>query len=424
MPIVVSELVRPSLARPHPILRCLLPALLACLPFSVRGAAAGEGKVHPPLVTLPAERLVTLAPLLRSGDFAVLESDPRGWERQITTITLAKASPQAVREVVIHPERYQDFVRNMVGRAVKQNPDGTFDHTWKLDFTVASFSGVNRYKLHPPRPGEAVGAVELVDPTGLSHYRWEFLPASHGGGTVVVMYGYTDVRHSGGLIDKILARADTLEHGLSLITQMTWHRAMTAEAEKQGGSFPPYVAPAAGAPSTGFGFLLDRGPLAILRHAGNRLVDFSLIDRSQAAAASLLDELSHPERWQYVPSLSKLSPHDPRDGMPIVEIEQSLPLMSWTTHFGVRPSAGGVDLFGVEGDLRNARLRFDLRPDGSSPGSQQIILRGQLAYDRTSVVMRNLFKIEPLFEDGVNVGLSFVVLRAVKAQVEKRAGLR
>jgi hypothetical protein len=35
--------------------------------------------------------------------------------------------------------------------------------------------------------------------------------------------------------------------------------------------------------------------------------------------------------------------------------------------------------------------------------------------------MRQLFKIEPLFEDGVNVGLTFVVLRAVRAAVERTA---
>ena len=104
--------------------------------------------------------------------------------------------------------------------------------------------------------------------------------------------------------------------------------------------------------------------------------------------------------------------------MPVVEVEQSLPLMSWSSIFGVRASGGGVDLFGLEGDLRGARLRFDLHPDGKL---QQIILRGQIAYDRASVVMRQLFKIEPMFEDGVNIGLTFVVLRAVRAEVERRA---
>ena len=379
--------------------------------------AAGEVKVHPALVELPREKLITLAPLLRTGEFALLESDARGWERQITTITLAKASPAAVRDVVIHPERYQDFTRNMVGRSVKQNPDGTFDHTWKLSYTVAAFQGVNRYQMLPPREGEPVGSVEVKDPTGMSTYRWEFLPASNGGGTIVVMYGYTDLRHSGGYVDKVLARADTLEHGLALVVQMSMHRAMTGEAERHGGSFPPYSPNAPGAPSTSYRFLLDRGTVAILRHKGEKLVDFSLIDRTTAPPPVMMDELSHAERWSYVPSL-KVAGHDARDGVPVVEVEQSIPLMSWTTYFGTRPSGGGVDLFGLEGDLRGARLRFDMRPDGAV---HQLILRAQLAYDRSSMVMRELFKIEPLFEDGVNVGLSYVIMRGVKVAAEKRS---
>jgi len=189
------------------------------------------------------------------------------------------------------------------------------------------------------------------------------------------------------------------------------------EAEKHPGTFTPYVAPPTGSPATSYRFLLDRGALAILRRQAGRLIEFSLIDRSTAPGPALLDELSHPERWRYVPSYGTVAAHDPRDGMPVVEIQQSLPLMSWNTYFGVRSAGGGVDLFGLEGDLRGARMRFDLHPDGAL---QQIILRGQLAYDRSNVVIRQLFKIEPLFEDGVNIGLTFVVLRAVRAEVERR----
>jgi hypothetical protein len=399
--------------------RSIVLVLVALAALTTPGLAApAPVKVHPPLTELPRDQLIALAPLLRTADLALLESDDKGREKQITTITLARAAPEKVREVLIHPERYEDFVRNMKGRQVQRNADGTFDHTWKLSYTVASFSGVNRYRLLPPQKGEPVGAVELTDPTGMSTYRWEFLPAQHGGGTIVVLYGYTDVRHSGGFIDKVLQRADTLEHGLALVTQMALHRAMTEQAQKDPGAVPPYQPPAAGSAATSYKFLLDRGALAILRRQNGRLVEFSLIDRTQAQAASVLDELAHPERWRYVPSYTKVAAHDPRDGLPVVELEQALPLMSWTSIFGVRPSNGGVDLFCLDGDLRGGRLRFDLHPDGKL---QQIILRAQLAYDRSNVVMRQLFKIEPMFEDGVNVGMTFVVLRAVRAEVERRA---
>jgi hypothetical protein len=397
-------------------------AALAVLISAPLPLLASPVKIHPPLAQFPSDKLATLAPLLRTADFAVLESDARGWEKQVTTILYAKAAPEAVREVVIHPERYQDFVRNMTGRSVVKNADGTFDHSWKLSYTVAGFSGVNRYTLLPAAEGEAAGEVEITDPTGMSHYRWQFLPASNGGGTIVVVYGYTDMRHSGGFIDKVLARAETLEHGLAIITQLTLHRAMVAQAEKHPGAVPPYVAPATGSMATSFRFLLDRGLLAVLHYQNGRLSDFSLTDRVHAPAEAVLDELSHVERWKYVPSYSKVAQHEAKDGIPVVEIEQSLPLMSWDTRFGVRPDKGGVDLFALEGDLRGGRIRFDVRPDSADHQVQQIILRGQLAYDHSSLVMRELFKVEPLFEDGVNIGLTFVLLRAVKNEVERKSG--
>jgi hypothetical protein len=90
--------------------------------------------------------------------------------------------------------------------------------------------------------------------------------------------------------------------------------------------------------------------------------------------------------------------------------------MSWTTLFGLRRSARAVDMVGLEGDLAGARLRWDVQPDGRAT---QLILRAQLAFDRASTIMRQLFKVEPLFEYGVNLGLTLVLLRAVRSGAER-----
>src|SRR4051794_32172829 len=104
-------------------------------------AAWAETKVAPTLNPLPDAKLAELGPLLRGGDFVLIESDERGWERQVTALSLVAAAPEVVREIVIHPERYPEFVRNMQGSTIKKNADGSFDHTYKLSYTVASFSG-------------------------------------------------------------------------------------------------------------------------------------------------------------------------------------------------------------------------------------------------------------------------------------------
>lgn len=403
---------------PVPALRRQLVGLVVFAAALLGTPAARAESQWPALVPLADEKLAGLGPLLRTSDIALLEADSRGWQRQVTTLTLIAAPPTVVREVLIHPEHYGRFVRNMVESSVRPGPDGSIDHSWKLSYFVASFSGVNRYILLPPKAGEAYPPVEIVDPTGTSHYRWEFLPARSGGGTIVVLYGYTDVRHSGGFLDRVLARADTLEFGLALTTQMTLLLAMKTEAEKRGGEIPPFQPPAASDPAPSYQFLLDRGLVALLRRSGDRLSEVSMIERARARSEALLDEATHAERWSsYVPSISRSAPRAPVNGLPVVELEQALPLMSWTTQFGTQRAAAAVDQFGLAGDLGGARLRWDVRPDGSAE-RQQLILRAQVSFSRNSIIMRQLFKIEPLFEYGVNVGLVLVIMRAVRSRAE------
>src|SRR5689334_3171436 len=87
---------------PRCLVLLLLPALGVLLP-----ARAGAAHRQPmPLQQLPPDKVRGLAPLLRTSDLALLESDPKGELRQITTITLAAARPETVREVLIHPEHY------------------------------------------------------------------------------------------------------------------------------------------------------------------------------------------------------------------------------------------------------------------------------------------------------------------------------
>ena len=95
--------------------------------IAVLAAVSGvaQAKAQPwPLTTLPADKLLTLVPSLRDQDMALIEVDPRGALKQITTMTLVAAPPATVRDVVGHPERYGQFVHNMSRSDVKQEPGG------------------------------------------------------------------------------------------------------------------------------------------------------------------------------------------------------------------------------------------------------------------------------------------------------------
>jgi len=315
---------------------------------------------------------------------------------------------------VADPERYPEFVRNMEVSSVTRRPDGTLDHHYRISYIVETIYGNHRYVFLPGGSAGGAPPIEMYDPddNGVRHYRWEFLP--YGGGTIVVMYGYTPIPQS-GIMAKLLARVPTLEYGLALIAQMTWQLAMKPRAEKIAGKvdLPQDTAAAAGA----YGFLLERGLVALLHARGGRLVDISMIDNSRAPADVLMRVAGQPGLWsQFVPSITASTDLGQRDGVPAVELEQSLPLMSWRTVYGVRVGPLAADLLGLSGDLRGVRMRWDVRPGPS--GKSQLVLRTNQAFDRSSVIIRQLYRLEPLFEYGVDVGLGMIVLRGVKEHAE------
>lgn len=390
---------------------CLLAALLC--PVAASGAPTLA-----PLRFLPAAKVKGLGPLLRSQDVALLESNDQGLQRQITSLTFCAAPVELVRQVVSQPEHYQEFVRNMKESAVQRRPDGTLDHTYTISYTVEKIVGRHRYIFLPAGPdGAGAPPIEMYDPddNGNRHYRWEFTPAL--GGTIMALYGYTHIPSS-GVMDRLMSRVPTLEMGLALITQMTWLLAMKARAEQLAG---PLALPslAAAPPPQSYAFMLERGMVALFRSREGRIAEISMIDRVRALPETVLRIAADPARWsQFVPSFTRSNDLGPQaDGISRVELEQSLPLMSFRTIYGVRRGPAAVDMLGLEGDLRGGRMRWDVRP--GQGGMAQLVLRTNQAFDRASTIIRQLYKLEPLFEYGVDVGLQLVILRGVKARAEQ-----
>ena len=370
-----------------------------------------------PLSFLSPDRLRALAPLLRGADLALLEAQPNGRMRQITTMTFVAAPPEQLREVVIHPERYTEFVRNMSQSTVRPNADGTLEHFYRVSYSVATIYGQHRFVFLPPAPGgdPKSAPIQIYDSedNGIRHYRWEFLPVP--GGTLLTVYGFTPIPDS-GIMGKLLARLPSLEYGLALITQLTQVLAMKSRAEQLAGPQP--IAQLPPATSAVYGFLLERGSVVMMRTSHGRLSDVSMIERTRARPDVLIQVAGRPELWsQFVPSISKSVAMDPQGGVAAVELEQSLPLMSWKTVYGIRSNQSAVDMLGLSGDLRDARIRWDIRPQEG--GITQISLRTNKAFDRTSLLVRQLYKLEPLFEYGVNVGIDILILWGVKARAEQ-----
>jgi hypothetical protein len=386
-------------------LGCALPSL----------ARATGGEAHPaPLTTLPKDKLLKLAPLLRTNDLALIESNEKGELKQLTTISYAAASPEEVRDVVAHPERYKDFVRNTKRDDVKVEPGGTLFHSYVVNYTIYEVDGRHRYTFPPKGPDDAVAPVEMYDPdsNGVRHFRFEFLPVPTGG-TMVVLYGYSKVPRD-GFLTKFLDRAPTLEYGLAMIPQMTLLLSMKNRAAELSKTKPP--APA-GTPGS-YDFMLDRGTLALFRTEGGRLRDLSMVDRTNARPEVLLNVLGGQSQWsQFVPTFARSTPLGNQNGMAGVETEQSLPLITWTTTWASRAESAAVDMFAVSGDLYGSRLRWDVR--ARTAQKAELVLRAIQDFSKGSMVVRQLYKLEPLFEYGIDVGMNLLLVRAVREKAEQ-----
>jgi hypothetical protein len=384
----------------------------------VPGVAVAKAQPWP-LTTFPADKLLTLVPSLRDQDLALIESDPNGKLKQITAVTLVAAPPALVHDLVGNPGRYGQFVHNMSRSDVRKEPGGTLFHEYKLDYTVASVDGRHRYVFLPPAAGQAVGSIDVYDPddNGTRHYRWEFYAAPGGYGTLLVEYGYSQIP-TDGIYGKLMKRAQTLEYGLALIPQITLMLAVKQRAEQMS---PGQPRPSTSGAQPNLGFLLDRGTLALFRRSGSRVSEVNLVDRTRARPDVLVKVAANTSQWsKFAPTISKSMSVGQRQGLPATEIEQSLPLMSWTTTWGVFASANAVDMFGLEGDLTRARMRWDVRPlTGAGDLQSEIVLRAVVDYDHGSVVVRELYKLEPLFQYGIDVGLQLVILRGIKQQAEQ-----
>jgi|GEM_PF-2130635 len=393
-----------------------LSIVLVVLPVMLPSLALAAPKPHP-LELLSSEALRKLAPVLRGGgDLALIESTDKGALKQITCVTLVAAPADQVREAVIHPEKYGDFVRNMKESVVTPEPGGTMKHQYTVSYGIYTVEGRHRFVLLPKQHDDEPAPVQMYDPddNGVRNYQWQFVPVPEYGATVLVLYGYTEIPRD-TFLNRFLVAAKPLEHGLALITQMTLVLSMKQRGEELAGH--PALKTVVGARGS-YSSLLERGTVALFRTTAGRLSDLSLIDRTSARPDQMLKSVSEPGNWsQFVPTISR-STNVTAGGNAGVEIEQSLPLVSWTTAYAYRNDLTSADMFALSGDLKGGRLRWDVRSLGTRT---EVVLRLMQHYDAGSIVVRQLYKLEPFFEYGINVGLGLVLLEGVRSRAEEQS---
>ncbi|HZS42097.1 MAG TPA: hypothetical protein VFF06_34950 [Polyangia bacterium] len=376
-------------------------------------AAIAHAKVMP-LERLPDDKLIALAPLLKHGDVALIESTPAGAMKQVTLMMYVAAPPEIMHDVIAHPGEYKHVIPNVTRSTWEPSGADTGVSAWKIELPVSSFEMVNAFKFEPGPTGAVF--VTSPDPLDDATIRWEFLPAS-GGGTVLVQYGYSDVKHSNALVRSFLKRMPVTEHGLALAAQLLLATNMRAAAEKRArpGTITP---PDAKARGPGFDFLLARGQVAVLRSLeSGRLGDVSLLDRMYAPVSRIGELLSRPAEWgRFVPGVEESRERARGPGTVEWVADFAVPLMTWSTGWAMRYAERTYEGVGVSGDLAGAHFQWDLTPRGA--GETLVVYRVNMSLAHSSLLARKMFQYEPSLEHGLNVAFSLVYLRAIRGKAE------
>jgi hypothetical protein len=363
------------------------------------------------LTTWPHAELARLGSLVASADVACIESNPDGTMKQVTVLAWVPAPPAVVRDVIVQSERYKEFIPNLVRSTHEPLPDGKWKSAWKMELPVSSFEGTNVYTLEHGAEGDAV----LLRGDDDANYRYEAVPL--GAGTLLVQYGYTDVKHSNAFVRSFLKKQPMMEHGLALSAQMMFVTAMRNEAVRraQAARLPSPSAPMttkASAQPPSFAALLARGQVALMRGFGSGVGEVSVLERIYAAEARVGEVITHAAEYaRFVPGVEQS--YRRGDG---VYVEMALPIVTWATTWALRAEPHAVDGAGLDGDLRGARFRWDL----SARGGQETlaVYRVRQKLDAGSLVLRKLFQYQPSLEYGINVALGLVWMRAVRGRAE------
>jgi hypothetical protein len=382
------------------VLRSFVAALILTLPISARAER--------PLQPISPDDVAALAQQPLAEDVALIESNPDGTEKQVSIFAWVAAPPAVVRALIATPGDYKSFIPNLSKSTAEPQPDGTIRQTWKMELPVSSFDGVNVFTILP----DAV-LLRAIDNNDEATFRYETHAAA--GGTLLVQYGYTDVKHSNAFVRAFLKRQPMMEHGLALSAQLMFVTAMRAEAERRARINVPPSAVVSLSPT--IDHLRQRGQVALL----SRDQRLQVMDRVYAVKTAILDAITKVGEYpQFVPGVDRSAPRAASlPGAIGFYLEMATPLVGWATTYEMRRLGdNGFDGAGVQGDLAGARFRWMVSATKGTPPATNVSYEVQEDLARSSFVLKQLFKMQPSLERGIGVALALVWMRAIRSRAE------
>jgi hypothetical protein len=397
--------------------------LRAATVFALLGFAVAARAVERPLTVLPDEDIKALAAQPLAEDLALIESYPDGTEKQVTLFAYIAAPPAIVRAVIGTPGDYRKFIPNLSQSTAEPQPDGTIKQVWKIELPVSSFDGINLFTILP----DAI-LLRAIDPNDEATYRYE--THASGAGTLLVQYGYTDVKHSNAFVRAFLRRQPMMEHGLALSAQLMFVSAMRAEAERRAG--PVASKPSLWSLAATLARMKQRGQVALMSRESSRpstspsapgRLDkrVQVMERVYASKSAILTAIGKVDEYpRFVPGVDRAAPRAAGvAGAVAYYLEMSTPIVGWATTYEMRALGdAGFDGAGISGDLGGSRFRWLVSDGSGTPIGVNVSYTVEEELARSSFVLRQLFKFQPSLEYGIEVAIALVWMRAIRGRAE------
>jgi len=384
--------------------------------LSVAAPAAGR-ELRPPT----RAELETAMPLLRRGTLAIIESDARGWLRQVAIASIDDAPRDLVFRTIADAARYPEFMRTFSEIDIRQSQGRLLAYDWTWRGVLFDFRGSNMMTLTPP------SRIDVRTTSGdLGEGR--FLVDLHelpGGKTLTVSTMFTDPRRGNWLARTLVARNPSTLHGMNLSVGMVFAYGMKARVEALAGH-PPSRRGRRGGTLRGFADvdlapmqpLLSRGEVALVETGGGGVLRqvglFAKVDASPdrvrgvvADPARYPDFVSNVDSCDVVERSEERTVYDMEIDSPIFDLDGRMELS--------RRADGSLRVSCTEGDLSGARWGWEFRPMGSGSAAAYF---GITDMARANIVLRRLIAKEPFFDHGLNVGAKLIMLRAIKERAE------
>lgn len=172
-----------------------------------------------------------LVPLMEKGELSLVESYRSGRLRQVTVVSLIKATPDKVWRVLTDYEHYVDFMPNLdeIEIVKRQGADVVIEYELEVPGPNMDYTLIHR---HAPKTRIDITLADDEGDIQTGAWRWELIPHQNGSQTILVYSLYTDVRESSWVLRQIMKSQPSLEHGLNVATGLVTIRAIKKRAEK------------------------------------------------------------------------------------------------------------------------------------------------------------------------------------------------